>query len=86
MGKKDFGPAILDKVGYGDAGKAAIRGREQQLIDANGGAQLDNNGTSGNLIRGVSKINPFGRGYHDSATVYFKEELHEYTGFGATKE
>jgi RHS repeat-associated protein len=85
MKDEEFGPAILDKVGYGETGKLAIRGREQQLIDANGGAQLDNNGTSGNKIRGVSKINPLGLIYHNSATAYFGEELHEYTGFGSRK-
>ncbi|WP_394257125.1 hypothetical protein [Vibrio harveyi] len=33
--------------------KAAIRGREQQLIEANGGAQSIG-GTSGNAINGIS--------------------------------
>lgn len=37
---------------------AAIRGREQQLIDANGGAR-SGGGTSGNRIRGVASKNAF---------------------------
>ncbi len=34
--KEGFGPAVLD---VSSTNKAAIRGREQQLIEANGGAQ-----------------------------------------------
>ena len=50
---EDFGPAQLDKV---STDKKAIRGREQQLIDAHGGAKSQG-GTSGNTINGVSDRN-----------------------------
>jgi hypothetical protein len=36
MNDKGFGPAVLDKS---SGNPAAIRGREQQLMDANGGAR-----------------------------------------------
>jgi hypothetical protein len=51
-------PAVRDQVGYGVQGAVAIRGREQQLIDAHGGAQSEG-GTSGNLIRGIAKQRTF---------------------------
>ena len=35
----------------------SIRGREQQLIEENGGAQSEE-GTSGNAINGISRTNP----------------------------
>jgi len=63
----------------------AIRGREQQLIDLNGGAQSDfipttgNYGTSGNKIRAVAKGNPMGRTYWTEATAVFGP-LTPYTG------
>jgi hypothetical protein len=41
---------------------AAIRGREQQLIDFNGGAQ-SMGGTARNMINGISNINPLGSYY-----------------------
>jgi hypothetical protein len=55
-----FLPPVLDRAisiqqdanAYG-----AIRGREQQLIDFNGGAQ-SMGGTSRNMINGISDINP----------------------------
>lgn len=53
MNEKGFGPAELDKT---SSNAAAIRGREQQMIDVNGGAK-SNNGTSGNAIRGISENN-----------------------------
>ena len=46
-----FGPAEVDKA---STNKDAIRGREQQLIEKNGGAKSQG-GTSGNAINGVSK-------------------------------
>lgn len=49
-----YGPAQVDK---NSSNKAAIRGREQQLIDQNGGAQSQG-GTSGNKINSVSPTNP----------------------------
>jgi RHS repeat-associated protein len=54
MNEEGYGPANLDKS---STNPAAIRGREQQLIDANGGAQSQG-GTSGNAINGVSPTNP----------------------------
>ncbi len=59
--------------------KYQIRGREQQLIDSNGGAIRDNNGTSGNIIRGVSKYNRRGGLYHIAATKRWGL-LHPFTG------
>lgn len=49
-----YGPAILDTWATGPQGYIAIRGREQQLIDAHGGARSEG-GTSANLIRGVNR-------------------------------
>ncbi|SDR55155.1 RHS repeat-associated core domain-containing protein [Paraburkholderia fungorum] len=54
MGDRGFGPAVLD-VSSTDA--CAIRGREQLLIDAHGGAR-SMGGTSGNAINGISPYNP----------------------------
>ncbi|MEE4244917.1 MAG: RHS repeat-associated core domain-containing protein [Kangiellaceae bacterium] len=49
---------------------AAIRGREQQLIDANGGAKSQG-GTSGNAINGISDKNPKKQDYIDAADKEF---------------
>jgi RHS repeat-associated protein len=46
---------------------AAIRGREQQLIDFNGGAQ-SMGGTSRNMINGISNINPL-RSYYIQQSI-----------------
>jgi len=63
-----FGPAVVDRTAPGTAqGYAAIRGREQQLIDAHGGARSEG-GTSANAIRGVSRINP-AAGYYNAAAL-----------------
>ncbi|MEP4679049.1 MAG: hypothetical protein ABJZ99_14055, partial [Lentilitoribacter sp.] len=51
--RKDFGPAVLDRS---SSNPDAIRGREQQVIDANGGAQSQG-GNSGNRINGVAESN-----------------------------
>ena len=64
------------------------------MIDFYGGALSDPerrpDAISANKIRGVSKLNPAGPGYHDAATLNFMEEKHEYTGYwrrsGATEE
>ena len=56
---------------------AAIRGREQQMIDYFGGVGSEN---VGNRIRGVSKTNPWGRTYHTKSNQMFGQ-LHQYTGF-----
>jgi hypothetical protein len=59
-----------------------IRGREQQLIDANGKAWNDEHDTPLlNIRRGVSKENKSGREYHILSTLYFGQELWGYTGF-----
>lgn len=49
-----YGPARVDK---NSSNPDAIRGREQQLIEQNGGARSQG-GTSGNAINGVSPNNP----------------------------
>ncbi|MCE0484986.1 MAG: hypothetical protein LV479_12210 [Methylacidiphilales bacterium] len=67
MNDKGFGPAKLDKS---STNKDAIRGREQQKIDQNGGAKSDG-GTSGNSIRGVRKDNPKAEQYKQAATKEF---------------
>jgi RHS repeat-associated protein len=79
-----YGPADVDRetIAYGRASSSAkfqIRGREQQLIDFFGKA-ISDNGTSGNLIRGVSKINRNAQLYHTAASFKFGE-LHKFTGF-----
>lgn len=65
-------------------GSLAIRGREQQLIDFYGGAFSDSNrradAVSANRIRGVSKLNINGPGYHGASNLKFGE-IHEFTGF-----
>jgi RHS repeat-associated protein len=51
--KEGYGPAVVDK---NSSNSDAIRGREQELIQQNGGAQSQG-GTSGNVINGVSPNN-----------------------------
>ena len=65
-----FSPAVVDRWATGVEGYAAIRGREQQLIDFHGGAQSDG-GTSANIIRGVSRKNPLAGWYDGAATANF---------------
>ena len=65
--KEGFGPAILDKS---SKNKAAIRGREQDLIDANGGAK-NSGGTSGNKINSISRDNPKRDQYFQAADREF---------------
>ena len=50
--------------------KAAIRGREDQLIEAHGGAQSAG-GTSGNTIRGIGPNNKKAQKYRDAARKEF---------------
>jgi hypothetical protein len=69
MNQEGYGPAILDKS---SANSAAIRGREQQLIDAHGGAQSVG-GTSGNRINGVSPGNA-------KRDFYFNQAKREFGG------
>jgi len=67
MNDKGFGPAKLDKS---SSNPDAIRGREQQQIEANGGAKSQG-GTSGNAINGVSPTNPKAQQYQDAANKEF---------------
>nr|WP_242457157.1 hypothetical protein [Treponema zioleckii] len=89
MAKQGFKNVQIDKFAYGEQGRLAIRGREQQLIDKNGGAQSDtingHKGTSGNAIRGVSKFNPLGPAYHEASNKAFGN-IAPYTGFGKVQE
>lgn len=87
-----FGPAVLDQAMQGtlpfaqrhaDPAYQAIRGREQQIIDAMGGAWSDvgrGNTLSGNAIRGVAAGNPLGRVYHAVASAAFGQ-IAPYTGY-----
>lgn len=67
MNEEGYGPAQLDKS---STNADAIRGREQQLIKANGGAQSEG-GTSGNAINGVSPNNPKAGQYAGAAEEEF---------------
>lgn len=69
MNKQGFGPAELDKS---SSNPKAIRGREQQLIEANGGAKSQG-GTSGNKINGISPNNAELNNYLDAANEEFGE-------------
>jgi len=51
-----FQPGVVDKSSFN---RSSIRGREQQMIEINGGAQRSG-GTSRNLINGISPFNPRG--------------------------
>ena len=72
-----YGNPRLDVAAQGIAGRYAIRGREQQLIDFSGGVGSPR---VGNSIRGVSRSNPAGRGFHLLSNQYFGP-LAPYTGF-----
>lgn len=72
-----FGPAVIDRAIQGIAGRPAIRGREQQLIDSFGGV---GDPRVANRIRGVSRANPFGRIYNNAADSTFGS-IAPYTGF-----
>jgi hypothetical protein len=67
MTEKGFGPAVLDKT---TQKYAAIRGREQQLINFHGGAQKSG-GTSGNSYNRVSNRNILKPFYMSQATSEF---------------
>jgi len=67
MNDKGFGPAVLDKS---STNAAAIRGREQQLIDMNGGAKSIG-GVSGNAINGIGINNPNRTYYLNQANKEF---------------
>lgn len=65
--KEGFGPARLDRS---SSNPQAIRGREQQLIERNGGARSQG-GTSGNQINGISDRNPNGAACRAAANKEF---------------
>lgn len=67
MNSQGYGQAVLDKS---STSYDAIRGREQMLIDANGGAQ-SMGGTSGNAINGISAYNPNKLNYMNAAEKEF---------------
>lgn len=67
LNDQGFDSAILDRT---SANGAAIRGREQQLIESNGGAQSQG-GTSANKINGVSPTNRNLQDYLDQALREF---------------
>jgi hypothetical protein len=67
MTEQGYGPAQLDKS---SSNRAAIRGREQQLIEANGGAKSEG-GTSGNAINGISPNNKKRQYYLNEAEKEF---------------
>lgn len=69
MNAKGYGPAQLDKS---SSSYAAIRGREQMLIDKNGRAQ-SMGGTSGNVINGIGKNNVKREDYINAAKEEFGE-------------
>lgn len=67
MNDQGYGPARLDRS---SENRDAIRGREQQMIEANGGARSQN-GTSGNAINGISERNPKREEYLQAARDEF---------------
>jgi len=67
LNEEGYPPAIRDKF---SPNKAAIRGREQNLIDYNGGARSEK-GKSRNMIRGVGRHNPERFIYYGSAADEF---------------
>ena len=67
MNEKGFEKAKLDRF---STNSDAIRGREQQLIELNGGAKSQG-GSSGNAINGVSLTNPNKQRYEDARRKEF---------------
>ncbi|RMZ60048.1 hypothetical protein D1632_10680 [Chryseobacterium nematophagum] len=67
MNKQGYGPARLDKS---STNKAAIRGREQNMINRNGGAK-STGGKSGNSINRVSQKNSKLQHYINEAKKIF---------------
>lgn len=65
--EEGFDPPAVDRTGSRDA----VRGREQQLIEANGGAQ-STGGTSANRYNGVSPRNPQREYYRRRAREEFE--------------
>ncbi len=67
MNKEGYLPAEIDKYSYNSD---AIRGREQYLVDKNGGAQSQG-ATSGNKINPISKRNKNRKKYLDACKQIF---------------
>jgi RHS repeat-associated protein len=86
-----WGAAVLDRYADGtlplpdrweDPAYQAIRGREQQIIDSQGGSIWEHglrNTHSGNFIRGVRRDHPYGKTFHAAASARFGE-IAPYTG------
>jgi hypothetical protein len=78
MNSLGYGPAVVHSslMNVGSMqGYAAIRGREQQVLDLYGGV-----GDTGNSIRAVSPYNPFGLIYWEASNMSFGP-LMPYNGF-----
>ena len=67
MNQQEYLPAELDKYSYNSD---AIRGREQIIVDENGGAQSQG-GTSGNKINPISKRDKKRQKYLDACKRVF---------------
>lgn len=67
LNARGFGRTEIDRT---SSNPDAIRGREQQMIDKNGGAQSQG-GTSANKINSISDRNPKGAGCVRAATKEF---------------
>lgn len=70
LNAQGFDLPVLDQYARGGEGYRAIRGREQQLIDYNGGAQSVG-GTARNAIQGVGDWNPRRTDYMDMSNKLF---------------
>jgi RHS repeat-associated protein len=87
-----WGPAVLDRYADGtlplwnrwnDPAYQAIRGREQQIIDSQGGSIWEKglrHTNSGNPIRGVARDHLYGRIFDSAATRRFGR-MAPYTGY-----
>ncbi|MDP3752142.1 MAG: Ig-like domain repeat protein [Polaromonas sp.] len=67
LNAEGFNPPVLDRS---SSNPDAIRGREQQVIDVNGGAR-STGGTSRNMINGISPLNFQRQNYLNTATSQF---------------
>ncbi len=67
LNSEGFLPPVLDRS---STSYSAVRGREQQLIELNGGAR-STGGDSRNAINGISRFNPRGPIYRYQATSEF---------------
>ncbi|OWQ82886.1 type IV secretion protein Rhs, partial [Roseateles aquatilis] len=71
LNAEGFQPPVLDRS---SENYSAIRGREQRLIETNGGAQ-STGGTSRNMINGISTWNPRRPFYLNDALIEFGEAI-----------